>query len=557
MRRLNRPIPLLIIAVALAGVTCSFPTDKSDKVFVTLEAPSRVVLRGQEMSVLARAYRVVGTDTQAIGNVDFAFYTTSGTVARVEPTGGGYATVIGVNSGTADILARAIAFEKAPQADLALRVSNPLEVDSVRPAIAHHGERVTVYGVGVDSMFLASIANVNLIEYPFSRVRDPATGLGRISFWVPPPAHSAPLFYLGAGVFGFAKDTTAIVYEDVFEPNDTAASLINLDLGGPWPGTILSSILFINPALAFEPQARGAEGRDWFKFLRTDTTRATTFIINYKSVGIDTLTRTFLIDSLSYSGNFIFPPSVTFIGSKWSYCKNSIFAPTQVTRESTVVALKELPSRHISVLTFFSNPQRYGLTVVDGYLTADPRIRPDRFEENDLCTFADRPGQRITIPSNGLFTDSTLTIDNAFDIDWYRVDIAPGASDSLRIHIRPRPFGLRDSSDVDVYVLTTTPPITKIASATSAGSVENLTVGLAAGSYYVVVTDFAGVATRYSMCMRLSASALIDCTPLTSALVAAPSASVIRRRERFQPLGQAPAVVPLAPGASPFAPRRP
>src|SRR5438094_10650427 len=61
MRGLTRATPDVVLAVALGGVTCAFPTDKSDKVFVTLEGPSRVVLRGQEMSVYARAWRANAT----------------------------------------------------------------------------------------------------------------------------------------------------------------------------------------------------------------------------------------------------------------------------------------------------------------------------------------------------------------------------------------------------------------------------------------------------------------------------------------------------------------
>src|SRR5687768_10554206 len=271
MRGLNRSIPFVALAAALTGVSCAFPTDKSDQVFVTLDAPSGVVLRGQEVSVLARAWRVVGTDTQQITNVDFQFVSGSGTIASVQKDCCGYATVTGVNSGIVDIFARAVAFENAPQAALAIRVSNPLEIDSVRPSIARFGELLTVYGVGVDSMFIASLADVELIEYPFSRLRDSATGLGQITFWVPPPARSAPLFFLGAGVFGFDTVLTDVLKEDVYEPNDTIASLIDLDLGGPWPGTILEPILFANPALAFEQPDRDREGTDWFKFLRSDT----------------------------------------------------------------------------------------------------------------------------------------------------------------------------------------------------------------------------------------------------------------------------------------------
>ena len=519
MRGLNRATPLVMLAVALAGVTCAFPTDKSDKVFVTLQAPSHVVLRGQEVSIYAQAWRVIGTDTQAITNVDFAFGSGSGSIARVDKDCCGYATVTGVNSGTVDIVARAVAFEHAESADLSLRVANPLEIDSVRPRDAHYGEVVTIYGVGVDSMFLASLGGVNLIEYPFSRVRDTA-GLGQIQFWVPPPAHSGQLFFLGAGVFGLDTGTTLVEKEDIFEPNDTIPTDINLDAGGPWPGTPLAPILFANPALAFEPVDRTlGEGEDWFHFHTFDSTQALTFFIKYPSFG-DTsaaATRTFLIDSLAYAYGAAGDPvekfygrdSVDFIGSDFSRCKGDEFQPLQAPRESTTVALKTLPSHDLHVLTFFSRTQRYGLTVAQGYFTADPRIKPDAFEENDLCHYAD--SQQINIPTraSGLpgFSD-TLNIDNPFELDWYRINVpAPGLGDSTLFRIQSRPFVAgRDSSDIDIYVLTvpgsTGSNVTEVGSSQNAGSTENLVLGLSAGSYYVAVVDYAGVAMRYSMCIR-------------------------------------------------------
>ena len=560
MRSLNRSTPFVALAAALTGVSCAFPTDKSDKVFVTLQTPSYVVLRGQDMSVYAQAWHVVGNDTQPIMNVDFQFYTGSSSIARVESNGGGYATVTGVNSGTVDIVARAVAFEQAEQADLVLRVSNPLEIDSVRPATARFGELLTVYGVGVDSMFIASLADVELIEYPFSRVRDPQTGLGRITFWVPPPARSAPLFFLGAGVFGFDTVVTDVLKEDVYEPNDTAASLIDLDAGGPWPGTILEPILFANPALAFEAPDRGLEGIDWFKFVRSDTTRPTTFLINYPSFGGDTLTRTFLLDSLGYSGTYVFPPSVTFVGSKWSYCKNIRFQPDQVNRESTVVAFKELPSRHMSALTFFSNAQRYGITVIDGYLTADSRIKADRFEEDDLCTFADRPAQRIPQPAGtplSLFQGvDTLTIDNAFDVDWHLVTLgaptALGTDSSFRVRTKALPFGgaASDASDIDIYILNSSG--VELFNARTGGSNEDITVSLPAGLYYVVIVDYAGVATPYSMCMSARRASLLNgCALLPSPPVAMTPRAPKPTRAMVPRL-----TAPLVPGESPFGVRR-
>src|SRR5439155_26461542 len=93
MRGFDRATPIAIVAMALKGVTAAFPTAKRDKVVVTLEGPSQVLLRGQEMSVHARAWRVIGPDTQPITNVAFAFGTGSATTATVQNDGGGYATV--------------------------------------------------------------------------------------------------------------------------------------------------------------------------------------------------------------------------------------------------------------------------------------------------------------------------------------------------------------------------------------------------------------------------------------------------------------------------------
>jgi len=523
------------MAATLVGVTCAFPNDNSDKVFVTLQAPSHVVFRGQEVSVYAQAWRVVGTDTQAIANVDFAFTSGSGSVARVDKDCCGYATVTGVNSGNVDIIARAVSFEHAEAADLSLRVANPLEIDSVRPALAHHGEILTVYGVGVDSMFLASLAGVNLIEYPFSRSRDSATGLGRISFWVPPPARTDRLFYLGAGVFGQTTDTTHVKFEDVFEPNDTVPTNIDLDVPGPWPGTILAPIIFTNPALAFEPVERSKSGEDWYRFPTANANQALTFFITYPSISGDTGTRIFLIDSLYYMANgdptldpiekFAGRDSADFIGTAFYRCKGVTFGPPQASRESTTIALKSLPSRALHLLTNFTRPQRYGLTVASGYFTADPRIGPDKFEENDMCTYADSGNRRIPLDTAGPPFSDTLTIDNAHDIDWLRIDIPGSGPVVVRLRTQARPLpgaAATDTSDIDLYVLTTPNPSTGqtlslVAFDTTAGSTNDITTTLNAGSsYYIAVVDFAGVPTRYSLCIArgLSVCALVPSAPV-------------------------------------------
>ena len=523
MRWLDRATPVVTLAVALIGVTCAFPTDKSNDVFVVVHVPKQVVLQGQTLDVGATLWQRTGSDSVEIKNASFQWGTTNDALATVKDVGYGGAQVTGVSPGSVDLSVRPVSFEKAQTAYITLRVSKPLEIDSVRPATVHFGDLLTIYGVGVDSVFIASLAGVNLIEYPLSRVRDSA-GLGRITYWVPPPARTDSLFYLGAGVFGFDTATTDVLKNDLFEPNDSTPASVNLDLGGPWSGTgtLLDSINFVNPALAFEPVERATLGEDWFRFTTSDSTQALTFFITYPSVGTDTAgTTTFLLDSLSYAvgapgdpiEKFYGRDSADFVGSDFYTCKGSQFDPLQVDRESTTVALKTLPSHAIHIVTFFSKPQRYGLTVANGYFTADSRIKADRFEENDFCHFTDslpgkpNPPSRFHI-STTQFSD-TANIDNPFEIDWYRIEVpSHSLGDSVLFRVQPRPFVVgRDSSDMDLYVLTvpgsTGSNVAQVGSSTRTGSTESLMLNLAAGSYYVAVVDYAGVATRYSMCMRM------------------------------------------------------
>lgn len=556
MRWLDRATPVVMLAVALIGVTCAFPTDKSNDVFVVVHVPKQVVLQGQTLDVGATLWQRTGNDSVEIKNASFQWGTTNDALATVRDVGYGDAQVTGVSPGSVDLSVRPVSFEKAQTASIRLRVSKPLEIDSVRPATVHFGDLLTIYGVGVDSIFIATLAGVNLIEYPLSRYD--SAGLGRITYWVPPPARTDSLFYLGAGVFGFDTATTDVLKNDLFEPNDSTPASIDLDLGGPWSGTgtLLDSINFVNPALAFEPVERATVGEDWFRFTSGDSTQALTFFITYPSAGTDTAgTTTFLLDSLSYLTGapgdpiekFYGRDSADFVGSDFYTCKGSQFDPSQVDRESTTVALKTLPSHAIHIVTFFSKPQRYGLTVANGYFTADPRIKADRFEENDFCHFADslpgkpNPPSRFHI-STTAFSD-TANIDNPFEIDWYRIEVpSHSLGDSVLFRVQARPFVVgRDSSDVDIYVLTvpgsTGPDVSAVGSSVNTGSAESFLLNLAAGSYYVAMVDYAGVATRYSMCMRMIQAFGVKTCPLI-----APAPAVVGTPKRTRVPAASPAI---------------
>ena len=53
MRGIHRATPVALLAVALTGVTCAFPTDKSNDVFVVVHVPKQVVLQSQTLDVRA------------------------------------------------------------------------------------------------------------------------------------------------------------------------------------------------------------------------------------------------------------------------------------------------------------------------------------------------------------------------------------------------------------------------------------------------------------------------------------------------------------------------
>src|SRR5256714_14986196 len=78
----------------------------------------------------------------------------------------------------------------ASPATLAIRVSAPLAIDSIRPDTLRYGEIATVYGVGLLDTIAAilSIGDATLIPVPFTDSLK-ANGSSQISYWVPPPAH--------------------------------------------------------------------------------------------------------------------------------------------------------------------------------------------------------------------------------------------------------------------------------------------------------------------------------------------------------------------------------
>jgi hypothetical protein len=317
---------------------------------------------------------------------------------------------------------------------------------------------------------------------------------------------------------------------DLYEPNDTVPALINLDGAPPYPQ--IPQVLFYNPALAFEEPDRSVGlAFDWYRFNRTDVSRPVTFILRPGGVADSAGLFMVLGDSILFAGFHTVQNPTWFITTQGRYwCDKGAIDVDLQRPDSLIVALRRRPlytagQTGLHALSFYSLAQRHAITVVDGYLTSDPRIQPDRFEENDVCIFADTnffavPTQiNLSPATTPLFQDSLLTIDNPHDMDWYRFRVTQSVpGDSTMIRVRSRPFGLTviDRSDIDLYVLNAV-TFAPIAAVSSPGSRDSTRLLLPSGDYYLAVFDYAGEATRYSLCIRVGFLPCAPPVPLTEA----------------------------------------
>src|SRR5438445_628995 len=293
MRRGRGLAALTLVAISAVVAMCVYPTEHDADVFVTIDSltldtisrtPTSVgplvVIQGAEGDVHATAsHRQSGGPSAPVPNVSFRWSVPAATLARIDATTG---HLVAIKAGITQLRVVATNFDAgAVPATLDIRVSAPLAIDSIRPDTVRYGEIATVYGVGLlDTIgVLLSIGDATLIPVPFTDTLK-ANGSSQISFWVPPPAHTAPLSYIafGAGVFGATPDTVAVIRRDIYEPNEIAPALIDLE-ARPFPGTVLAPLLFLNPALAFEPLPPDAlpfqssaltldnpHDVDWFRF---------------------------------------------------------------------------------------------------------------------------------------------------------------------------------------------------------------------------------------------------------------------------------------------------
>jgi hypothetical protein len=444
-----------------------------------------------------------------VKNAELVWSSEDPTLASLTAKDNNTIVATGVNSGTVQIRAVATGFEGSAAAAFSLRVSDPLEIDSVRPSTVRYGEKATLYGVGVNSLFLATLQGAGLVPDTFS-VSQGAGGLGQFSFWVPPPATSGRVLVLNPSQIVTAPDSTTVIEEDLYEPNHSAPQTIDLS-SGPFP--TLPAIRYYNPALAFETRSReDTLGVDWYRFSGTSAGSDMTFI--FVAPGLKNGHFSFLGSTIT-NADSVATPGWT-IGSGLYYCKDHAFKVEQQPSDSLIVALRNLPAGSMDLVSLFVVPGRYGMAVIDGYLTSDPAVGADRLEENDNCELADRnfaaPATRVDLSTP--FSDA-LTIDNPHDVDWIRFSVPGFGPQMVTLKTAP-PAGVTASraGDIDLYLLgipVAGSPLDVRGSSRTKGSSESVTAVLDPGEYYAVVTDFAGKPIHYSLCAAVSTT----CAPAT------------------------------------------
>jgi hypothetical protein len=520
-RRHARALVSLTILLACAG-----PTDLSPSVWVTIASPSPVLLRGTQTQLQARVWRPGASgDSIEMHNVTLLWSSEDPQIATVEQGGTGRGRVTGVNSGIVQIRAIAPGYENAAPAVLPLRIANPLEIDSISPDTVRYGERVTMFGIGVGDLFFVGLGSGFLINDSLSIGGD-RKGLSYQSFWVPWPAQSGNIFAAGSGQLVAAADTTIVLPWDLYEPNELSPTEIDLEGAAPFPA--IPVVRFFNPALAFEDMRQFPFGLDWYRLRATN--RDAPYTIIFDAAALGGAHTTYLTDRVRPAG----PTDTTEwrVGSGEYTCKGYHFRPQQAVSDSVIVALGRLPASAVDFVSGYVQEGRYLMAIVQGYVTADPRLAPDPFEENDLCIFADE--NFAAVPTRGDLgakpLAENLTIDNAHDIDWIRFRVPGVVAQPVAIRTAAQPFGIVDRSDIDLYVLTVPTPTQGLNLAgldTARGSANSLNLLLSPGDYYLAVVDSAGMPTRYGLCVAVGTSCTVPPAPPAS-FVATREAKLIR-----------------------------
>ncbi len=471
MLKSGRTLGLGLALGAGATFACVYPTERSEQLRVVMD-PIPELLRGELWGLSAQ---VVDENGSPLENAEIAFSSSDPLIATVNAAG----DMVTVSVGNAEITAEAVEFAGATSADQLVRIHNLIEIDSVRPRLLRYGDTATIFGAGLNpEPFL--VVSLGGAETPIKSYRpdqlDEPNRFGRLTVWVPPPT---PIFTQAVvlGVQGLATglDTLVVAQRDIYEPNDTI----------PWDFGALDRAIR-NPALAFEQRQRDDSLRaDWYRFSQA-AVGDRTILIRSNSVGPQSY-QVFFTDSMLWDGvarDFGLGPGAWSIGPSLYACQGLPFAPPQQLADSVVIALKDFPVGQYDLIAGYSTPGAYEMRILPLYRSALP---PDAFEENDWCDVA---------PQLPLDVSRTLTIDNPHDIDWFRFTVgADGRSVTFDVD------ALEPEADLDIYVLRDDLPtaLSLIGLSNVCGATDEVIVPLDAGNYFLVVVDFAGVPTEYTM----------------------------------------------------------
>jgi hypothetical protein len=368
-------------------------------------------------------------------------------------------------------------------------------------------------------------------------------------------------------VFGSGVDSITVLPVDLFEPDSFLPARIDINavdtgkVGTPRTAFGLP-VLYLNPALLREPVSLNGFSQDWQRFSRNNRSQPVTFLLSSSDTGFAFLSDSiYYCDTCAFQGHYLGPTAWLLSRGRYDCAGFPSFRPRQEPSVTAVFALRDLPDSVIHFFTQWITSAGYELLVLEGYFVTDPRVRPDRFEENDIwCQYADRnfndPATRIELTAGAFtaeFRDSTLTIDNPGEIDWYKFRIN-GGPDSVTIRVKSRPLSSVDASDIDLYVRRAS-DFAPVSAANVLGSGEFIRVLLPPGDYLLAVVDATNVPTRYGLCIVAGTGPLgiaRDCAAPGSAA----SATVAPRRRVAPPPGRMPYAVPIDErGRSPLLPR--
>jgi hypothetical protein len=482
-------------AIAVGSLTCVIPTDRSGDLHVALDSLPTLLVRDS----LRLAPRLVDADEDAIPAV-IAFTSSDPTVLNVDTTG----MVRAVGVGSAILTVRAVGWASAAPFTQSVRVRGKIEVDSVRPTDVRFGDSLEIFGVGLqpDSLFAIELGGIEaqvqafLPDDPTRPERE-----GRLRIWVPPPAGKrSALTLLGFAGGLVVPDSIDVEQHDLYEPNDTLPWAL-----GPLP------LGLHNPALALEPRSRDAtvganndrQPADWYTFVNP-TAQDRTIVFYAQGAGAQAF-GAFITDSLWWSSAlqaFRVGPTWT-VGLQTYLCGGLPFTRNgeAIKVEETlfplsIVAIRNLPAGTYHVLIPYSplgQPSPYELLIANDYVSV---LQPDVAEENDYCNVA------TPLPA-GAGTLS-LTIDNPHDVDWFTFTAPLLGGFSVRVTAQ------HPDADLDLYLVRDLRPdsLPVVAIASSAGQSDSLNLPLVLpGKYLLLVVDFPGQPTAYTMTTSVGAAA--------------------------------------------------